>query len=189
VAVRHRACRAGQGLLARAHRLAVARDRTNATRFTPDLLAGRDIGQISRQFPLWAALSLLTPAVLGGVISMSFWGTLTAFFWAGLIRVAVLHQVTFSINSICHMIGQRPFATRDKATNLWPLAILSLVESWHNLHHADPTYARHGVGRGQLDISARVIWTLEKLGWAHEIRWPTHHRLARLSTNPATLTR
>jgi stearoyl-CoA desaturase (delta-9 desaturase) len=51
---------------------------------------------------------------------MSFWDTLTAFFWAGLIRVAVLHQVTFSINSICHMIGQHPLATRDKATNLWP---------------------------------------------------------------------
>ncbi len=166
-----------------------ARVQTNAARFTPDLLADRDIARISRQFPLWTVVSLLTPAVLGGVISMSFWGTLTAFFWAGLVRVAVLHQVTFSINSICHMIGQRPFATRDKATNLWPLAILSLGESWHNLHHADPTCARHGVRRGQVDISARVIWALEKLGWAREVRWPTSDRLARLSTDPAALTR
>ncbi|MDQ3765388.1 MAG: acyl-CoA desaturase [Actinomycetota bacterium] len=159
------------------------RDRTNAARFAPDLLADRDIARISHQFPLWTTVSLLAPAVLGGVISMSFWGMLTAFFWAGLVRVAALHHVTFSINSICHMIGQRPFTT-----NVWPLAIVSLGESWHNLHHADPTCARHGVRPGQVDISARVIWVLEKLGWAREVRWPTSDRLARLSTNPAAST-
>ncbi|MDQ3765644.1 MAG: acyl-CoA desaturase [Actinomycetota bacterium] len=162
-----------------------ARDRTNASRFAPDLLADRDIARISRQFSLWTVVSLLAPAVLGGLISMSFWGALTAFFWAGLIRVAVLHQVTFSINSICHMVGQRPFTTRDKATNVWPLAILSMGESWHNLHHADPTCARHGVRPGQVDMTARVIWALEKLGWVREVRWPTSNRLARLSTDPA----
>ncbi|WP_308259560.1 acyl-CoA desaturase [Pseudonocardia sp. H11422] len=157
------------------------RDRTNAARFTPDLLADRDIAAISRQFPLWTVVSLLAPALLGGLISLSFWGALTAFFWAGLVRVAVLHHVTWSINSICHMIGKRPFAARDKATNVWPLAILSMGESWHNLHHADPTCARHGVQRGQIDMSARVIRIFEELGWARDVRWPTPARLARLT--------
>ena len=133
------------------------RDRTNAARFTPDLLADRDIAAISRLFPLWTALSLLTPTLLGGLITMSWWGAATAFFWAGLVRVAVLHHVTWSINSICHMIGERPFAAQGPSTNFWPLAILSMGESWHNLHHADPTCARHGVRPGQLDMSARVI--------------------------------
>ncbi|MGH3567607.1 MAG: acyl-CoA desaturase [Pseudonocardia sp.] len=154
--------------------------RTNADRFTPDLLADRDIARISRQFPLWTVVSLLAPAVLGGLISWSWWGALTAFFWAGLVRVAVLHHVTWSINSICHMIGDRPFLSRDQSRNVWPLAVLSFGESWHNLHHADPTCARHGVGRGQVDISARTIWILEKLGWASDVRWPTKQRLARL---------
>jgi stearoyl-CoA desaturase (delta-9 desaturase) len=95
--------------------------------------------------------------------------------------MAVLHHVTWSINSICHMLGKRPFATRDKSRNVWPLAVLSMGESWHNLHHADPTCARHGVLPGQIDISARVIWLLEKLGWAHEVRWPSPHRLAKLA--------
>jgi stearoyl-CoA desaturase (delta-9 desaturase) len=53
-------------------------------------------------------------------------------------------------------------------------------ESWHNLHHADPTCARHGVQPGQIDMSARVIRAFEKLGWAHDVRWPTPARLARL---------
>jgi stearoyl-CoA desaturase (delta-9 desaturase) len=160
-----------------------SRENTNAARFTPDLLADRDIARISRQFPMWTVVSLLAPALLGGLITMSWWGALTAFFWAGLVRVAVLHHVTWSINSICHILGDRPFASRDKATNVWPLAILSMGESWHNLHHADPTCARHGVRPGQVDMSARVIWLLEKLGWARDVRWPTTTRIARLSLN------
>ena len=83
-------------------------------------------------------------------------------------RVGLLHHVTWSINSVCHVVGNRPFVSRDRATNFWPLAILSAGESWHNLHHADPTCARHGVLRGQIDMSARVIWAFEKLGWAQQ---------------------
>ncbi len=100
-------------------------------------------------------------------MTWSWQGALTAFFWAGLVRVAVLHHVTWSVNSICHMIGERPFSARDRSANFWPLAIFSFGESWHNLHHADPTCARHGVLRGQIDISARVIWLFEKFGWAY----------------------
>jgi stearoyl-CoA desaturase (delta-9 desaturase) len=107
------------------------------------------------------------------------WGAaLTTFFWASLVRIFLLHHVTWSINSICHTIGERPFSARDKSTNFWPLAILSFGESWHNMHHADPTAARHGVLRGQLDSSARVIWAFEKLGWATSVRWPRSERLS-----------
>jgi stearoyl-CoA desaturase (delta-9 desaturase) len=157
------------------------RDLTNRERFTPDLLADTDIRRIDRLFGLWSILTLLVPAALGGLLSWSWWGALTAFFWAGLVRVGLLHHVTWSINSICHMIGDQPFAARDHSRNVWPLAVLSFGESWHNLHHADPTCARHGVQRGQIDISARVIWAFEKLGWAHSVRWPTQRRLERLA--------
>jgi stearoyl-CoA desaturase (delta-9 desaturase) len=92
--------------------------------------------------------------------------------------------VTWSINSVCHVVGNRPFASRDRATNFWPLAILSGGESWHNLHHADPTCARHGVLRGQVDISARVIWGFEKLGWARDVKWPDPVRLAAKRREP-----
>jgi stearoyl-CoA desaturase (delta-9 desaturase) len=160
------------------------RDKTNPRRFAPDLLADRDIARVDRLFPVLTVVTLLAPALAGGLITLSWWGAITAFFWAGLVRVALLHHVTWSVNSICHMIGDRPFAARDKSANFWPLAILSCGESWHNSHHADPTGARHGVRRGQIDISARVIWAFEKLGWAWQVRWPKAERLtARL--NPA----
>jgi len=157
------------------------RDITNKERFAPDLMADKDIVKVNNTFAIWTAASLLAPAVLGGLISWSWWGALTAFFWAGLVRVAILHHVTWSTNSICHMIGDRPFVSRDKAANVWPLAILSFGESWHNLHHADPTCARHGVKKGQIDTSARMIWLFEKFGWVHSVRWPTPQRLAKIS--------
>jgi stearoyl-CoA desaturase (Delta-9 desaturase) len=153
---------------------------SNPSRFAPDLLADPDITRVNRQFGLWTAVSLTAPAVLGGMLTWSWWGALTGFFWAGLVRVGVLHHVTWSVNSICHMIGTRPWTRRDRSTNFWPLAIATMGESWHNLHHADPTCARHGVGRGQLDLSARVIAAFERFGWAHDVRWPTARRLARL---------
>ncbi|SFP40085.1 stearoyl-CoA desaturase (delta-9 desaturase) [Amycolatopsis arida] len=158
------------------------RDRSNAERFAPDLLRDPAIVKVDKLFFLWTALTLGLPALLGGLLTWSLWGALTAFFWAGLVRVAFLHHVTWSVNSICHMIGERPFTARDRSANFWPLAIFSFGESWHNLHHADPTSARHGVKRGQIDISARLIWMFEKLGWATNVRWPTPRRLARLAT-------
>ena len=153
-------------------------EQTDQKRFAPDLLADRDIARVNRLFPLWVAVSMLLPAVLGGLLTWSLTGALTAFFWASLVRVALLHHVTWSINSICHTWGARPFVTKDRAVNVWWLAVLSMGESWHNLHHADPTCARHGVLPGQIDTSARVIWFFEKFGWARDVRWPVAERVA-----------
>jgi stearoyl-CoA desaturase (delta-9 desaturase) len=75
-------------------------------------------------------------------------------------------------------MGEEEFESRDKSRNVWWLAIPSFGESWHNLHHADPTCARHGVLKGQLDSSARTIWLFEKLGWVSDVRWPNADRLA-----------
>ncbi|WP_037573475.1 acyl-CoA desaturase [Phaeacidiphilus oryzae] len=145
--------------------------------YAPDLVKDPAIRRVSRQFALWTAVSLLIPPLVGGLWSMSWQGALTAFFWGSLVRVALLHHTTWAINSICHAVGSRPFRSRDKSGNVWWLAVLSGGESWHNLHHADPTSARHGVLRGQIDSSARIIRWLELTGQAWDVRWPSQERL------------
>ena len=152
-------------------------EQTNQRQYAPDLLKDPDIRRISKAFPWLTAVSLLLPAVLGGLLSWSWQGAVTGFFWGTLVRVGLLHHVTWSINSICHAVGERPFESRDRSGNVWWLAFLSMGESWHNLHHADPTCARHGVLKGQIDASARVIWAFEKLGWAWDVRWPSEDRI------------
>ncbi|RAY14310.1 acyl-CoA desaturase [Actinomadura craniellae] len=154
------------------------RARTNRQKFAPDLLADRDIVRLHRAFPALVAVSFLLPALLGGLITMSWTGALTALFWASFVRIGLLQHVTWSINSICHTFGTEDFSVRDRSRNVWWLAIPSFGESWHNLHHADPTSARHGVLKGQIDSSARLIWIFERLGWASDVRWPDAERLA-----------
>ena len=152
-------------------------EQTPRSKYAPDLMADTDLQKVDRAFPLIVAGSMLLPALVGGLWSMSWQGALTAFFWASLVRVSLLHHVTWSINSICHTIGERPFKSRDRSGNVWWLAVLSMGESWHNLHHADPTCARHGIEKGQVDSTARVIWAFEKLGWATDVRWPVAKRI------------
>jgi stearoyl-CoA desaturase (delta-9 desaturase) len=148
-------------------------DASLASRYAPDMLRDRDIQRIDRLFPLWASLSLAIPLGIGYALSGTLAGALTALLWAGLVRMACLHHVTWGVNSLCHTFGRRPEATKDRSSNLWVLALVSLGDSWHNIHHAHPSWARHGARRGMVDPSAWLIRRFEKLGWASSVRWPT----------------
>ena len=152
-------------------------EQTSRRKYAPDLLDDPAMRRVSASFLPIVLVSLLLPAVLGGLLTWSWWGLVTAFFWAGLVRIALVHHVTWSINSICHVLGNHPFRSRDRSGNVWWLAIPSLGESWHNLHHADPTCARHGVEKGQIDISARLISWMEHAGWVYDVRWPKSERI------------
>ena len=148
-------------------------------RYAPDMLADNDLVVVHRLFPLWVAMSVLLPPAIALMVTSSWSAAASALIWASLVRIFLLHHVTFAINSVCHVAGRRPFRTRDRSANFWPLAVLSMGESWHNSPHADPACARHGVDRGQLDSSARVIQLFERLGWAQDVRWPDRDRLQR----------
>jgi stearoyl-CoA desaturase (Delta-9 desaturase) len=157
-------------------------NQTSQEKFAPDLLADKNLRRVDNWFAAIVAFTLLAPAVIGGFwnSSAAVWSWHSAiemFFWAGLVRVTVLHHVTWAINSICHTWGNTDWASRDRSVNVAWLAIASFGESWHNLHHADPTCARHGALKGQIDQSARVIKWFENLGWAYDVRWPDEKRL------------
>jgi stearoyl-CoA desaturase (delta-9 desaturase) len=163
-------------------------EKTSEKRYAPELLADKVISWVSKTFPVWVAVSMLVPPLVGGLWSWSWWGALTAFFWGSLVRVALLHHVTFSINSVCHIKGRRPFKTRDRSQNVWWLALPSMGESWHNFHHAEPASARHGVRVLEIDTSAALIKVMEHLRWVQDVRWPDAAIIARrrLGVSPST---
>jgi len=161
-------------------------DDTAVRRFAPDLLRDRDTVVIGKLFPVLAVASLALPFGLGWLLSgRTIVGAITALIWAGLVRMTLLHHVTWSVNSVCHVFGRRPFATHDESRNFAPLSVISMGESWHNFHHACPSSARHGVLPGQLDSSAALISLCERAGWATNVRWPTPDQIAAAKADAA----
>ncbi len=149
-------------------------------RYAPDLMADPVVRFVDRTFLLWVTLGLLLPFGLGWAIGGSLVAGLTGMLWGGLVRMLVLHHVTYSINSLCHFFGRRRFDTDDESRNLLWLAPLTFGESWHNNHHAFPTSARHGLRPWEIDISAMVIRGLEAVGLAWDVnRVPPERQLAK----------
>lgn len=155
---------------------------TSAERFAPDLVRDNDVAVISRLFPLFAVFSLAAPFFLGWAWSGTIGGALTALLWAGAARMMLLHHVTWSVNSICHMFGSQPATDKDSSTNFAPLGVLSMGEAWHNFHHAHPRSARHGALPHQMDPSAAIIRVFERAGWASDVRWPTKLQIEACNT-------
>ena len=146
---------------------------TSRQRHAADLMADRDIVVIDALFPLWCVVSLALPFGLGWLLGGTLAAAMSALLWAGLVRVCVLHHATWSVNSVCHMFGRRPFATKDRSSNVALLAVLSMGESWHNGHHAFPRSVRHGLLRRQWDSSALLIRAFERIGLAHDLHLPS----------------
>jgi stearoyl-CoA desaturase (delta-9 desaturase) len=145
---------------------------TDSARWAPDLEKDSVLVAVNRWVPALVAASFVAPPVIAFAITRSWMAALTGFLWGSLVRIFLMHHVTWSINSICHFFGRRPFRTRDESRNNWPLSVISFGEAWHNNHHAFPSSARHGLFRWQLDPAWRFIRTLQQLHLATNVRLP-----------------
>jgi stearoyl-CoA desaturase (Delta-9 desaturase) len=153
-------------------------DKPDLQRSIPDLLADRPLVLIDRLYLFWVIGGILLPGAIMGLWTMSWQGALAGVIWGGLVRIFLLHHITWSINSICHVFGTRPYESGDHSTNNYPIAVLSLGEGWHNNHHAFPTSARHGLRWWQFDASWCLITLMRWTGLAWDVRVPSEAALA-----------
>ena len=149
--------------------LAVTQGQAQKRRFAPDLLEDPVVRRINRSFPWLVLAGLAIPAAVGFALTGTVHGALTALLWAGLVRLFLLHHVTWSINSVCHFFGKRRFQTDDHSTNVFWLALPSLGESWHHNHHAFPRSAFHGLRWYEIDLSGWLILGMQKVGLARNV--------------------
>ena len=146
---------------------------TNSAIFARDLLQDTAIAKINQLYLAWVILGLAIPAFLGGILTATWTGVLQGFLWGGLVRIFLAHHATWSINSITHLYGNRPFDTRDKSTNNIWLAIPTVGEAWHNNHHAFSSSAKFGLKWWQVDLGYYVIRVMGLLGLAWDVKAPT----------------
>ena len=147
-------------------------DEPGATRYVLDLAKERSLTIVSNLYPLWVTNSLLLPAALGGLITRTWAGAIWGLVWGGLARVFLVHHITWSVNSVCHLWGTRPFESHDLSRNNAIFGLLALGEGWHNNHHAFPTSARHGLRWWEIDLTYWVIRGLALVGLARRVRVP-----------------
>jgi stearoyl-CoA desaturase (Delta-9 desaturase) len=139
-------------------------------RYASELYEDPAMRRIGRSFPALAAVSLLVPALAGFVLSgFTVQGALGGLVWGGLVRIFLVHHVTWSVNSVCHFFGSRRFDLDDQSTNVSWLAVLSLGESWHHNHHAFPRSAYHGLRPWEIDPSGMIISLMSRLGLAWNV--------------------
>jgi stearoyl-CoA desaturase (delta-9 desaturase) len=157
---------------------ALAPDPPDLARYAPDLGKSRMLRVVNDLFPLWAALGLLIPAGIGYALG-GWWGALTGFLWGGLVRVFLGHHVTWSVNSVCHLWGSRPYKSGDESRNNAVVGLLALGEGWHNNHHAFPSSARFGHRWWQVDVGYYLVRLLGLVGLAWNVRVPAGHAAER----------
>jgi stearoyl-CoA desaturase (Delta-9 desaturase) len=123
----------------------------------------------TRTYYLWALAGLLLPAVSVALAMRSWQGLLLGFLWGGLMRIFFVNHFVWSINSVCHRFGSRPYPTRDESRNNVFLCLPSLGFSWHNNHHAFPGCAINSHRWWQLDPCGLLILGLQSLGLAWKV--------------------
>ena len=156
-----------------------AHGRADGEKYARDLVEDRGMTLMSRQVLSIVLIGLLIPAGLGYLLSGgTLKGAITGLIWGGLVRIFMLHHVTWSINSVCHFFGRRRFDVEDHSTNVFWLALPSFGESWHHNHHAFPRSAVHGLKWWEVDTSAMVIRAMKRLHLAWNVVEITPERQA-----------
>jgi len=144
----------------------------NTAHFAKDLLKNKLLFKLNKTYFIWVSLGVILPSLIGLLVYGNWQGLLKGMIWGGLARVFVVNQVTFSINSICHIAGSQPFKTGEGSRNNALLAIPTFGQAWHNNHHAFPYSAIVGLKKGQIDLGGLTIKLFEKLKWVSRVKQP-----------------
>lgn len=99
-------------------------------------------------------------------------GGWTGVMWGAVFKTVYVWQTTWCINSVCHVFGSQPYEIPEHAGNVWWLGILAFGEGWHNNHHAFPDAAYVGHHWWQMDPAGYVIWAMERVGLAWNVKRP-----------------
>lgn len=149
----------------------------NVNYYTPDLLRDKTIVKISRAYHWWILFGLLFPALICFLITGSWIGALNGFLWGGVVRMFVVTNAMWSLNSFLHTVGSRHFKVNDHSTNNVLLALISWGEGWHHNHHAFPKSAWFGLAWYRFDPGYWLIRFFQAIGLAWDVEVPTREQL------------
>ncbi|MGB0685630.1 MAG: acyl-CoA desaturase, partial [Planctomycetota bacterium] len=117
---------------------------------------------------------LLTAILSAGVLPLCLgflWGDpIGALLVAGFLRLVLEWHSTFSINSIAHKIGSRPYSLANSARDSFLTALVTMGEGYHNFHHRFANDYRNGVRWFHFDPTKWWVWTMSKLNLTWDLK-------------------
>jgi stearoyl-CoA desaturase (delta-9 desaturase) len=139
-----------------------------------DLQKNGMVAHQHRFYPLWAfTAGILTPLLIGALTGK----LLTAFIFWVCLRIVIVHQSTFCINSICHFIGGATYDVSSTARDHWLVALVTFGEGYHNFHHRFPSDYRNGVLWYHWDPSKWIIGFLSKWNLTSDLKTAPYFRI------------
>lgn len=111
------------------------------------------------------AMGFGLPCVVGWFMGDAIGGLV----FGGFVRIVLGHHFTFFINSLCHMVGTRPYSEKITARDSFVMAILTWGEGYHNYHHRFETDYRNGIKWYHWDPTKWTIRTMAFLGMAYKL--------------------
>lgn len=104
---------------------------------------------------------------LPSYIPMYFWGeSLNVSFHVALMLGYVIEQnIIWSLNSVAHTFGYRPYDKSIRPTQFTLLGTFGVGEAWHNFHHTFPwDYRNSEIGTMELGYINRFIEFFASIG-------------------------
>jgi stearoyl-CoA desaturase (delta-9 desaturase) len=146
--------------------------RDEEARFAVELAADPYYRFLERTAVLWQIGLGIVLFALGG------WSWLV---WGIFVRLVLLYNATWLVNSAAHLMGYRTYRTpgADRSTNNGLVALFAWGEGWHNNHHAFPASARHGMRWFEFDLTWMTIEVLRMLRIARDVKVPDAAALRR----------
>ncbi len=140
---------------------------TREDNFPKDLTNDRLImWQHKYYMPLLIWVSFTIPTFVG----LYFGAPIGGLMMAGFLRITLVHHATFFINSLCHVLGNRPYDAHSTARDNWLSAIFTFGEGYHNFHHKFQTDYRNAIRVYQFDPSKWLIKALSYVGLAKNLK-------------------
>lgn len=140
----------------------------------PDLLKNKLVVWQHRYYlPISIVVGFVLPTLLGWAFGRPMAGLL----WGGFVRTVVVHHLTFFINSLAHMVGNRPFTEAFSARDSWWLAFLTYGEGYHNFHHRFAADYRNGYRWYHWDPTK---WWVNIMSWMGLVGRKTRYRKEQL---------
>lgn len=149
----------------------------NILHYAPDMIRDKPLIKLDSYYTYWVLLGIALPAAIGGAIHGTWIGILNGALWGGAVRLFILGNTIWMINSVLHSFGSRRFATREYSRNSAALSLITLGESWHNNHHAFPASASFGLSWYRPDPGYWLINVLKLFGLAWDVYKPTQEKV------------